>query len=567
MGHHDPIIPFAKRPAMTAVALLLLLSLPARATELDDALTSLTGDRIAAHVEVLASDEFEGRAPSTHGEEKTIAYIRDHFQKFGVSPPRGGEWFQSVPLVAKTVDGEPTLRITPADGADSIDWQLGEDYIAGATNVDEKIEFDAVEVVFVGHGIVAAEYGWDDYGGVDVDGKVVLAVQSDPGRAPENEESFKGRALTLYGTTSWKQEEAARRGAAGFILIHDQDIIGYPWSALAKSAHNTRHDAEPNESTQAKPPLWSVASKESAETLFSGIGWSYEEALAAALKSGFRARPLGAKVSVAYRQEIERSVTRNVIGVLPGRDHTEETVVYTAHWDHVGIGEPENGDNIYNGAIDNATGTAVLLELARAFVELPTAPRRTIVFIATAAEEQGLLGAFHYADHPIYPLEKTAAVINMDALFPFGDFNGFTVVALGSSEVEDFLRVAAAAEGRELIADPAPEQGAFFRSDHYPFAKKGVPALFAIGGPLEDPAPSEEIMARFQDYMMYGYHHAADEYDAATWDMRGIAGDARIYFRTGLAIANDDRMPNWYLDSEFRPLRDRLLSKTTGDAR
>jgi Zn-dependent M28 family amino/carboxypeptidase len=231
-------------------------------------------------------------------------------------------------------------------------------------------------------------------------------------------------------------------------------------------------------------------------------------------------------------------------------------VIYTAHWDHVGVGAAVDGDSIYNGAIDNATGTAVLLEIARAYASLDRAPARSVVFFATTAEEQGLLGSFYYADHPLFPLEETAAVINMDALFPFDDFNGMTVVAMGSSEIEEYLERAAADHGRRLEPDPTPEFGAFFRSDHYPLATKGVPALFAVGGPLSDPPPSEALMEKFQNYLTGGYHKPADEYDE-TWDMRGIVGDAKIYFQTGYAIAQDERFPNWYANHEFRARRDR----------
>ena len=346
----------------------------------------------------------------------------------------------------------------------------------------------------------------------------------------------------------------------GLIVIHDPDIIGYPWEVVGGSARKEKFGLPPNENSVETPELFVLVRSERADELLSRVGHGYEELLSAAVKPGFRGIDLDAEISVEFERELGYSVTHNVIGRVPGRDRADEYVVYTAHWDHVGIGAPVDGDSIYNGAIDNATGTAVLMELARAFAALPEPPRRTIVFIATGAEEQGLLGSFHYADYPVFPLERTVGVINMDALFPFGDFNGVTVVARGSSELEEYLEDAAAIEGRVLEANPAPEQGAFFRSDHYPFAKKGVPALFAVGGPASDPEPTTELIERFQNYGMNGYHKPADEYDSS-WDMRGITGDARIYFRTGYALANDDRIPNWYLGNEFRALRDRQRAR------
>jgi Zn-dependent M28 family amino/carboxypeptidase len=281
-----------------------------------------------------------------------------------------------------------------------------------------------------------------------------------------------------------------------------------------------------------------------------------------AAQHGFVARPLGLSLSGEVDLTVTRKPSSNVVAWIKGSERPDEFIVYSAHWDHVGIGAPVEGDSIYNGAVDNASGTAALLSLARAFSSLPEPPKRSIVFLATTAEEQGLLGAFHYADHPVFPLEGTMANINMDALFPFGEFNGMTVVGMGSSELEDYMREAAAEFGRKLTPDPTPEYGAFFRSDHYPFAKKGVPAIFGVGGPLDDPEPAPEMSARFDDYLKNKYHRPSDEV-RDDWDMRGITGDVKIYFLTGYAIANDTRKPNWYAGSEFRALCDRLRANAS----
>jgi Zn-dependent M28 family amino/carboxypeptidase len=540
-------------------ALVLFIATAAVADRLtfDEALDSITGDSIARHIEILASDNFEGRAPSTAGEEKSIAYIRDRFQESGLETMPGGDWFQKVPIVGKTLIGEPKIQLA-GSGLDRV-LKLGEDTTIGSDYAVDAVSFTDLEVVFVGHGIVAPEYGWNDYEDLDVAGKVVMVLMADPGRLSEDEDFFHGKALTNYGTSNSKGEEAAKRGALGFIVIHDMDIVGYPWAPIQNGVRNQKFSGIRAASDPAKPRFGMYMRRETANEMLTAGGHSYEEVATAAGQANFRGFELGLTMSVDFKIELAHSISHNVIGVLPGSERSDEYLLYTAHWDHLGVGAEVDGDSIYNGAVDNATGTGVLLELARAFATLEKRPARSIVFIATAAEEQGLLGAYHYASHPAYPLADTAGVINMDGLFPFGEFNSMTVVAMGSSELEDYLAIAARAEGRGLEADPAPEQGAFFRSDHYPFAKIGVPALFAVGGPASDPEPSAEIIERFTKYMQSGYHKAADEYDAASWDMRGITGDARIFFRTGVSIANDLRMPNWYFDSEFRALRDQQL--------
>jgi Zn-dependent M28 family amino/carboxypeptidase len=407
----------------------------------------------------------------------------------------------------------------------------------------------------VGFGIVAESQKWDDYAGVDVKGKTVMALIQDP-RGEADSLYFKGRALSHYGTGLQKSENAARHGARGIILIHDQDAVGYPFAALATGAKRSSFERVRDAKSTPIPDFSVTISKDLASQLLASVGQDYAQLVEEASRRGFRAQPLPLSLSGEIATRLEYSTSHNVIGTIPGRDRPGEYVLYTAHWDHVGIGAAVDGDSIYNGAIDNASGTAALLELAQTFGAMAEKPSRSIVFIATAAEEQGLLGAYHYADHPVFPLDQTAGVINMDALFPFGDFNGMTVVGLGSSELEDYLQDAATQMGRTLLADPNPEYGAFFRSDHYPFVKKGVPAIFAVGGPLDDPAPSAEMSKRFDDYMKAGYHHPSDEY-RDDWDMRGIVGDVKIYFLTGYALANETRFPNWYADSEFRPIRDR----------
>ncbi len=518
------------------------------------ALKTITGDDIAAHVRILASDEYQGRMPATQGEEKTLAYLQATYKKLGLSTMPNGSYLQDVPLVRKTIRPSATKLAVDAKGTVT-PLVVGESITAKTGGAVERVNVDRSELVFVGFGIVSEEKGWDDYAGIDMKGKTAVVLIQDP-RGAADSLYFKGRTLSHYGTGLNKSETAARRGARGIIFIHDQDAIGYPFPVIASNARRPAFERVRGPESAPIPEFAVTMSKDVASTILASVGKDYASLVVAASQKDFRAFALGATLSGEISTQLEYSTTHNVIGMIKGRTRPDEYVIYTAHWDHVGIGAAVDGDSIYNGAVDNATGTAALLELAQAYRALPEASARSIVFIATTAEEQGLLGAYYYADHPVYPLAQTMAVINMDALFPFGEFNGMTVVGMGSSELEEYLDAAAKKEGRKLQADSTPEHGAFFRSDHYPFVKKGVPAIFAVGGPADDPPPSEEMLARFDNYMKAGYHHPNDEY-GADWDMRGITGDVRIYFRTGYAIANDSRVPNWYATSEFRALRDK----------
>ncbi|MDH5627113.1 MAG: M28 family metallopeptidase [Candidatus Krumholzibacteria bacterium] len=520
----------------------------------DRALATITEADMGRHVSILASDEFTGRLPGTPGEKKTLDYITARYREAGVGEPKGG-YLQEVPLARKTV--KESSKITIKGKRARVELELGGNMTIRTGGTTDRVVIKDSDLVFVGYGIVADELGWNDYDGVDVTGKTVVILMNDPAGIADSL-YFKGRALSHWGTGTAKAETAARHGAAGVLYIHDQDVIGYPFDAIATNAMRPRYELNKAPDGEPTPAFWVTVSRPAAKEIFESAGADLDALAASAASRDFHAVPLSARVNGRIDVSIERSVSYNAVGYVKGSERPDEYVVYTAHWDHVGIGAPVDGDTIYNGAVDNATGTAALLELAQAFAALPEPPRRSVVFVATTAEEQGLLGAYHYADHPVFPLEKTVGVINMDALFPFGDWNGMTVVGLGSSELEDYLRAAAAEQGRGLQADPTPEYGAFFRSDHYPFAKKGVPAIFAVGGPLDEPAPSEDVMKRFEDYITNSYHRPSDEY-GDDWDLRGIAGDARVYFLTGYAIADDDRIPNWYFTSEFRALRDRQL--------
>lgn len=522
-----------------------------------DAVASIRGEDLATHVRVLASDEFEGRFPGSPGEAKTVAYISAHFARHGLQPGMGNSYLQPVPLVSVTLDPHSTASLTGAGATRSL--RVPDELVVGSASARGTVEVHEAEVVFAGYGIVAPEHGWDDYAGVDVRGKVVVVLPGDPGLVRGDPELFEGRALSLHGTSAHKAELAAARGAAALLTLYTPDAVGVPWEVLAQGARLPRQQlAEPH-----GPPTVALHGLVPLERVVAGLddaeAAAFEALREAAPREGFVARPLPLRLSASLHREVEAVVSHNVIGILPGSERPEEHVIYTAHWDHVGHDPARDGDGIFNGAVDNATGTAALLELAEAFAALPRPPARSVVLVATTAEEQGLLGATHYVEHPLLPLADAVGVINMDALFPFGETRGMTVVALGSSELDRYMDDAARTVGRRLVPDPSPEHGAFFRSDHYPFAHRGVPAIFAVGGPDLDPAAGETVpLERFADFVRTRYHQVGDEYDEASWDMAGIVQDVTIYFRTGYSIAMDDHRPQWSPSSPFRARHEAL---------
>ncbi|MCH9688707.1 MAG: M28 family peptidase [Deltaproteobacteria bacterium] len=526
------------------------------ADPLQAAVDGIRAEDIANHVRVLASDAFEGRFPGSAGEAKTVAYISAHFARHGLEPAVDGSYLQSVPLVSVTLADQTTAQLTGADGQARA-LRVPEDIVIGSASPRARVELADAEVVFVGHGIVAPEFGWDDYAQIDVRGKVVLVVPGDPGPARDDATFFEGRALTLYGTRSHKAEQAAQRGAVGLLTLHDDDGVGVPWKVLAQGARRPHQQLDRDDGPATVAIMGSIPRAGLMAALDEVSRERFEQARLSAGGQAFTPHPLPLRLSASLHRDVESIVSHNVVGIIRGATRPDEHVIYTAHWDHVGRNDDRPGDGIYNGAVDNATGTAALLELAEAYAALPGPAGRSVVLVATTAEEQGLLGAKWYVDQPVLPLADAVGVINMDALFPFGRSLGMTVVALGSSDLDTYMDAAARTVGRRLYPDPAPEYGAFFRSDHYPFARRGVPAIFAVGGPSPD-APDAAQVERFVEYIQTRYHQVGDEYDASTWDMAGIVQDVTIYFRTGHAIAMDDHRPQWTPTSPFRARHEAL---------
>ncbi|MGQ0720583.1 MAG: M28 family peptidase [Candidatus Eiseniibacteriota bacterium] len=516
-------------------------------------LESIRSEDLARHIEVLASDEFEGREPGTPGQEKTLRYLGAAFRRIGVEAGTPTGYLQRVPLVEVRGEGAPEFSM--AGGTTSETFAFGEDFVPLAGKPAKEFDLRHLPLVFAGHGITAEEFGWDDYAGAGVDGAAVMLLRGEPAA---DSTLFRGRALTVHGLSSTKYENAARRGARAAIVVHTEASAGYPWSVMTGGGlGGSQHFLE--DAGADALDLAVHLNEPAARRLLAAAGADYDTLVERASRAGFSATPLGLTVSAAARFTTRDITSYNVVARIEGREAPQECVLYTAHWDHVGRNDELAGDPIFNGAVDNATGTAGLLEIAEAFVALPQGPRRTVLFVATTAEEKGLLGSEYLARNPLVPLAATVGVINLDALFPFGAFGAMTVTALGSSEIEDVLAESAAKVGRVLQDDGAPEAGAFYRSDHYPFAKRGVPALFAVGNPRPEEAPEgSEMAARFAAYLADGYHKPGDEYDAATWDLRGVETDVRVLFETGWCLAEDVRFPNWRYGHEFRALRDRM---------
>jgi Zn-dependent M28 family amino/carboxypeptidase len=518
--------------------------------------------RLSAYVKTLGSDAFEGRGPATPGEEKTVAYLIEQMKTIGLEP--GGDlkngkraWTQDVPLAQFDIDGPIDLSVTA--GGQKRALSQGKDLAvrAAATNID-RVQFKDVPLVFLGYGVTAPERKWDDYQGVDMRGKIAVVLVNDPD-FETGSGAFGGRAMTYYGRWTYKYEEAARHGALGVLIVHESAPASYGWATVENSNTNSIFDI-----LRPKPRLSHVdveawVQRDVAASLLKSAGLDYEQLKKQAQSNTFRAVPLkGVTMSADYRVKHVTVVSKNVVGLLPGTTHPDQTVIYTAHWDHLGIGKPdETGDRIFNGAVDNASGIAAVLELARLFKSAPKTPR-SVVFLAVTAEEKGLLGSEYYAANPVYPLETTVADINMDSLGVHGrakDFGTF-----GENTLVDEIEAAGRAQGRTLAPDPRPEAGSFFRSDHFPLSKAGVPAVsFKPGDDLENGGKQRGVALR-EEYTAKKYHQPKDEWSESL-DFTGEAQDVELLYNVGRSLATSTRWPEWKAGSEFKALRDKSAEK------
>ncbi|WP_419943587.1 M28 family metallopeptidase [Candidatus Palauibacter sp.] len=526
-----------------------------------DALQGIDDAGLREHIAVLASDEFEGRAPVSRGEELTIAYLAEAFGAAGLEPGNDGEWLQPVPLVSITADPAMRLAISGDDGEAALEY--GTEMMAWTKRVIDRSGLADSELVFVGYGIVAPEYRWDDYAEVDVTGKTVVMLVNDPGYATGDPALFNGRAMTYYGRWTYKFEEAGRQGAVGALIIHDTDAAGYPWEVVASSWSGPQFGLVAEDANLSRPAVEGWLTLDAAAALFERAGLDLATLGVRAAREDFEAMSLGLAASLEIRNTIEHSTSHNVVGRLAGADRPGEAIVYMAHWDHLGKDETLEGDEIYNGALDNATGVAGLIEIAAAFGGLERPPARTVLFLAVTAEEQGLLGSDHYGEYPVHPLDRTVAAINMDGLNTVGPMNDITVVGLGNSDLDDYLEAVVSAVGRVIRPDPEPEKGFFYRSDHFNFAKRGVPALYTDSG-IDHVERGESYGRRMREaYTAERYHKPTDEYDP-TWDLDGAVDDLRLLFEVGYRLAQGAEWPTWREGNEFRAARDQMMEGAGG---
>ena len=459
--------------------------------------------------------------------------------------------------MAITADPDATLEIAGPERVSR--FVYADDFMAWTKRVVPQVQISNSELVFVGYGIVAPEYDWNDYEGVDVRGKTVVILVNDPGFGSQDPALFNGNSMTYYGRWTYKFEEAARQGAAGAFVVHETEAAAYPWEVVTGSWSGPQFELIAEDDNMARAAVEGWFTLETARTVFSDAGLDYDSLKILAEQTGFEPVLMGITASLALSNIVQRSVSHNVIGLLPGVRRSDEYIVYMAHWDHLGRDPSLDGDQIYNGALDNATGTAGLLELAEAFVSLEERPDRSILFLAAAAEEQGLLGSAYYGSHPVYALEKTVAVFNMDGANVWGPMNDITVIGYGNSELDDYVVQAAAMQGRTVSPDPEPEKGYYYRSDHFSLAKEGVPALYIEPGIDHVEHGEEWTLERRDEYTNQRYHKPSDEYDP-NWDLSGAVDDLRLIFRVGYRLAGESQFPNWHEGNEFRIRRDAMMA-------
>ncbi|MGD2217668.1 MAG: M28 family metallopeptidase [Gemmatimonadales bacterium] len=544
-------------------ALLIAVGACAPAEVIDEAagaaMATITTDDIVNHVLVLSSDEYEGRFPGTPGERKTLEYLQAEAERIGLQPGADDGWFQEVQLVSITADPGMTLSFSGPDAMN--EYVYGTEFMAWTTRVVEQVDLDDSELVFVGYGTVAPEYGWNDYEGIDVSGKTVVMLVNDPGFATGDSALFNGRSMTYYGRWTYKYEEAARQGAAAALIIHETEPAAYGWATVEGSWSGPQLNMVSEDDNMGRVKVEGWLQLEVAREVFSMAGLDLDELSQQAMQHDFEPRPMGVSASTAIRNTIERSTSHNVLGILPGGERPDEYVIYMGHWDHLGMNPNLEGDQIFNGAYDNATGTAGILELAEAFVSLETRPKRSIVFWWTTAEEQGLLGSAYYAANPVYPLAQTVAAINIDGLNIYGPMHDIEVIGYGNSELDEYLVEAAAMQDRVVKPDAKPQNGYFYRSDHFPLAKVGVPALYTHIGNDHVEHGEEWTRQRKDEYTANDYHQPSDEY-SEDWDLAGAVDDLHLFFLLGYKLANESTFPSWNEGTEFKAIRDSMMGGT-----
>jgi Zn-dependent M28 family amino/carboxypeptidase len=543
------------------VAALALTAGKSSSRVIEKAAGAITGAAYREQIATLSGDDFEGRSPGTPGELRTVEYLEEQFLDMGLQPVGGGSFRQSVPLVEITASGH---QLTFGKGGAGLALAFGDDMVLGTRRVRDESSIAGSEVVFVGYGIDAPEYDWNDYAGLDMRGKTALILVNDPGFVTGDETLFRGKAMTYHGRWTYKFEEAARKGAAAAIIIHDTAPAAYDWEVVRNGWSGPQFYADRPDGNAERSALEGWITQERARQVMELAGQDFNALKAAAVERGFKPVPLGITATAGVRNSIRRMRSPNVVGVMPGKERPDEYVVYVAHWDHLGVAEEPGEDRIYNGAVDNATGLAGILTIARAFRDLVPGPGRSVLFMAVTAEESGLIGSEHYAGRPQVPLEKTAAVFNIDALVPLGRAKDIEVIGYGASDLEDLLTRAARKQGRTLTPDRRAEAGHFYRSDHFNFAKAGVPALYVKSGTRLRNEAEGTGLARYDEYYAKRYHKPDDEYQE-DWDVSGSVEDLQLLFDVGAQVANGDTWPAWREGNEFRAIREQSAAKRKAD--
>ncbi|WP_189377147.1 M28 family metallopeptidase [Thalassotalea profundi] len=522
------------------------------ANNFDKAYNSFDTTKIKADIKLLSSDEFGGREPSTQGETLTTNLLIKEFKRLGLAPGNGDSYTQAVPLVSIT--STTTENLTIGD----IEFEFPKNFVASSRKMDKQSSLKSSDLVFVGYGINAPEYQWNDYDNVDVKGKTVVILVNDPGYATQDSKLFDGNTMTYYGRWTYKYEEAARQGAAGAIIIHETKPASYGWNVIESSWTGAQYHLPASEVNEATVDVEMWISNDKAIELFKKSNQDFETLKKSAANRSFKAVPLGLSASVSVENTFERSNSNNVIATIKGSEKPDEHVVYMAHWDHLGSTIVDGKREIYNGAHDNATGTAGLVHIANAYKKLNKAPKRSITIIGVTAEEQGRLGSRYFANHPTMPLNKIVGLVNMDSLDITGLKTDVTVVGYGKSALEAYLAKAAKRQNRTLSPELTPERGYYYRSDHFSLAKKGVPALSAGGGSKWLNAEQKAIGDKVSAMVAKCYHQTCDEYDE-NFGWEGMIAELQLFFETGYLLANSEEWPNWNEGTEFKALRDAMM--------
>jgi Zn-dependent M28 family amino/carboxypeptidase len=534
--------------------------------DVEAAANAITADGLLQHINDLSADSMEGRAPGTPGEEKAVAYLESQFKALGLKPGNpDGSYIQNADLVG--YKAHPTGSYV--SGGKTISLKYPDDFIANSRHERTETKVAGSDVVFVGYGIVAPEYGWDDYKGMDVKGKTILMLVNDPqirtaGDTTLDTAMFKGRAMTYYGRWTYKYEIASEKGAQAAILIHETGPAGYPFTVVKGSNSQEQFDVISPDAAK-RVPVEGWLTLEKAKEILTAAGQNFDSLKAAATKKDFKPVALDAKATYDVKIDSRRIKSKNVVAKLEGSDKKDEYVVYTAHWDHLGKDTTLKGDQIYNGALDNASGSASLLQIAKAYTKLPVPPKRSILFLAVTAEEKGLVGAKYYGTHPLYPLEKTVANLNMDGINQWGKTSDFTVIGLGNTTLDDVLTDVLSSQNRTIRPDAEPEKGFYYRSDHFEFAKQGVPAMHVDAGTNYVGKSAEFSQKKRDEYTNNDYHKPSDEVKS-DWDLSGGVQDVQTLFQVGNRVANADGIPQWKPGTEFKAKRDSMLNTDTRKA-